>query len=127
MSYYPGCDDNDDRNESPEQLALDAAYTKRQNAANELDALALEQRATGRNIVQGVYYADQDRADRKRGEITERCMNDIDRLDATIARLSLADDDEFPEDVGGYDPDAVIDAEWHAREADEMRQGDFLT
>ena len=122
MSYndYPGCSDSYDSNESPEQLALDAAYTKRQNAANELDALALEQRTHGRNIVQGVYYADHDRADIERGRITERCMSDMDRMDAEIARLTL--DDEFPEDVGGYDPDAVIDADWHAREADEMRR-----
>lgn len=110
MSYYPGCDDNDDSSESPEQLALDAAYTKRANAAAELDALALEQRTHGRNIVQGVYYADHDRADIARGRITERCMSDMDRMDAEITRLTL--DDEFPADVGGYDPDAVIDAEW---------------
>ena len=119
MSYYPGCDDNDDLGDSPEIKAIDAAYAERARVESELAALCAEPSPW---YVLGVYHANAADATTVRGLATDKRLRQLQRIDVRIAALLLDINDEFPDDVGGYDPDAVIDAEWHAREADEMRQ-----
>lgn len=119
MSYndYPGCSDSYDSDESPEQTELDAAYAERARVQSELDALCAEPSPW---YVAGVYHSKAEDATVVRGLAIDKRMRELDRLDSWIARLRS--DSDFPEDVGGFDPDAVIDAEFHAREADEMRR-----
>ena len=109
MSYYPGCDDNDDSNESPEQTALDAAYAERASVQSELDALCAEPSPW---YVLGVYIPNAGDATTVRGLATDKRLRHIERLDVRIAALLLDINGDFPEDCGGFDPDAVIDAEW---------------
>ena len=111
MSYndYPGCSDSYDSNESPEQTALDAAYAERARVQSELDALCAEPSPW---YVLGVYHADATQATTVRGLATDKRLRHIERLDVRIAALLLDINGDFPEDCGGFDPDAVIDAEW---------------
>ena len=111
MSYndYPGCSDSYDSNESPERTALDEAIAKRDRINAELTQLANE--GDGYTVL-GQFFARIDDARFMRGLAMDRRFRDVERLDAAIAALMTEIDGEFPVDVGGYDPDAVIDAEW---------------
>ena len=68
---------------------LDLVRAARERVTQELEAIGRE---TSPVLVLGVYYANPYDAAIQRGRIVDRCMRDLERLDAAIARLTLAPD-----------------------------------
>lgn len=72
-------------------MYLDLARITRDRVAAELDAVARERSPF---FVLNRYYASAADASIEKGRIIERCLRDLERLDAAILALTMEDDED---------------------------------